>query len=94
MIDTGLTPEEVTAIRLQQEALTRMRWRLWFAFADSKYDSFKYKGRKGKPNYAVIKKYCIEHWGKEPADMTLEELRKSIAIVNKWKNEKDASDKR
>ena len=87
---TTITPEQ--ARRLENQALTRMRWRLWFAFTDSKYAHFRYKGRSGKPDYAAIKKYCRDHWGKEPADMSLEELRKYIAIVNKW-NDKDASNK-
>lgn len=71
--------------RLQYDKMIRMRWRLWFAFSESRYEQFRYKETYGKPNYATIKEYCIEHWGKEPADMTLTELRKYISIVTKWK---------
>ncbi len=84
--------DAATADRLQYEAMVRLRWRLWFAFTESKYVAFRYKGRKGKPDFARIKQYCLEHWGKEPADMTLDELRKYIAIVAKWKS--NAEDKR
>lgn len=73
------------ADRLQQDTMMRMRWRLWFAFAESPYEAFRYKGRQGKPNYATIKEYCRTHWHKEPGEMTLQELRKCIAIVGKWK---------
>ena len=73
--------------QLQEEAMRRMRWRLWFAFRDSKYDQFKYM-HKGNvyPNYAKIKEYCLRHWGKEIKDMGYNELSNKISIVLKWKD--------
>jgi hypothetical protein len=77
--------EGLSVNRLREESMTRMRWRLWFLFAESKYTQFAYKGDRKKPCYEVIKKYCREHWGKEIKDMTEPELSKYIAIVKKWK---------
>ena len=71
--------------RLREESMIRMRWRLWFLFAESKYTEFCYKGNKKNPHYENIKKYCRERWGKEIKDMTDDELSKYIAIVKKWK---------
>lgn len=78
-----ITPEK--AHELHEEAMRRLRWRLWFVFAESKYEQFRYKGNKKKPHYKNINKYCLEHWGKEIGDMTKEELSEKIAIVSKWK---------
>ena len=47
------------------EIMRRMRWRLWFAFAESKYAEFCGSiGRNGKrmPNYNAIDAYCEKHW--------------------------------
>lgn len=73
--------------RLKEEALRRMRWRLWFAFAESKYDSFGRVDRLGRlqPDFAKITKYTMKYWGKHIKDMTEEELASRIAIVQKWK---------
>lgn len=75
--------------RLKEEALRRMRWRLWFAFRDSKYTQFRQSDGRGKlnPNYQTIKEYCLKHWGKEIKDMTEKELADRIAIVLKWKDQ-------
>lgn len=80
-----ITPEK--AKELTEAAMRRLRWRLWFAFAESKYDEFCYKGNKKKPHWNNIKKYCLEHWNKEIGQMTKEELSEKIAIVKKWKND-------
>ncbi len=71
--------------QLHEEAMRRMRWRLWFAFAESKYEHFRQDGNKKKPNYQNINKYCKEHWGKEVGEMTKDELAKHISQVSKWK---------
>ena len=78
-----ITPEQ--SKRLYQDAMIRMRWRLWFAFAESKYEEFRYRGNPKKPYFKNIKEYCLNHWGKEIANMTKEELSEYIAIVTKWK---------
>lgn len=78
---------EKRSVQLKNEAMTRMRWRLWFAFRDSKYEHFRYisKGR-AYPNYATIKEYCLRHWSKEIKDMSYNELSNKISIVLKWKD--------
>jgi hypothetical protein len=75
-----------TALRLKEESLRRMRWRLWFAFRDSQYTQFRFVRRDGRiePMYENIKAYCREHWSKEIKDMDEKELAKYIAIVLKW----------
>jgi hypothetical protein len=73
------------ATKLQIETIKRLRWRLWFVFAESKYDAFRVDKNKKKPNWHEINKYCREHWGKEIGDMTEAELAKYISIVKKWK---------
>lgn len=75
-----------TVLRLKEESLRRMRWRLWFAFRDSQYTQFRFVRRDGKiePMYENIKAYCRERWGKEIKDMDEKELAKYIAIVLKW----------
>ncbi len=73
--------------RLQEESMRRMRWRLWFAFAESKYESFGRVDRYGRlqPDFASITEYCKKYWGKEIKDMDARELSERIAIVQKWK---------
>ncbi|WP_315302510.1 hypothetical protein [Tannerella forsythia] len=73
--------------RLKEEALRRMRWRLWFAFAESKYDTFGHVDRLGRlqPDFEKITKYTMKYWGKHIKDMSEEELASRIAIVQKWK---------
>ena len=73
--------------QLKEAAMTRMRWRLWFAFRDSKYTQFRniYRG-KSYPHYENIKVYCLKHWGKEIKDMGENELANRISIVSKWKD--------
>lgn len=72
--------------RLKMESIRRMRWRLWFAFRDSKYESFRKKVKgEVQPDYETIKQYCLDHWKTEIKDMTESELTKYIAIVRKWK---------
>lgn len=72
--------------RLKMESIRRMRWRLWFAFRDSKYERFRKEVRDEiHPNYDNIKQFCLEHWKVEIKDMTESELKKYIAIVAKWK---------
>ena len=73
------------AKQLKNEAMIRMRWRLWFVFAESKYEQYRYKGNKKKPHYKNINAYCLKHWGKEIGEMTKDELAKHIAQVKKWK---------
>jgi hypothetical protein len=73
------------AVQLREAEMTRMRWRLWFLFAESKYKEFAYKGDPKKPYYAKIRAYCLHHWGKEIGDMTHAELSRFIGIVRKWK---------
>lgn len=80
-----LTPEK--SRELHEEAMRRLRWRLWFAFAESKYNHFCYKGNKKSPHYKNIDDYCREHWNKTIGTMTKEELSEKIAIVSKWKQE-------
>ncbi len=77
-----------TKNRLKEESMRRMRWRLWFAFRDSKYTRFRQSDGRGglNPNYQTIKEYCLKYWGKEIKDMTENELTNRIAIVNKWKD--------
>jgi len=76
---------------LREESMRRMRWRLWFAFMESGYKSFRIEERdkKGnlrvKPDYDSIKKYCLKYWNKEIKDMTDQELSERIATVKKWK---------
>lgn len=77
--------DQETINKIEYDAMVRMRWRLWFLFAESKYEEFRYKGRPNKPHYQAIKDYCIKQWGKEPKDMSKHELRKVISIVKKWK---------
>jgi hypothetical protein len=75
-----------TADRIREEALRRMRWRLWFAFRDSKYMQFRIiVNGKLNPNYMKINEYCLRHWGKEIKDMGPKELNRRIALVLKWK---------
>lgn len=73
--------------KLKEESMKRMRWRLWFAFRDSKYAQFKnvYRGNV-YPHYNNIKEYCLKHWGKEIKDMGEHELSNRISIVLKWKD--------
>lgn len=78
-----ITPQK--AEQLKSEALIRMRWRLWFAFAESKYEGFRYDGNKKKPHYGNIDAYCVKHWGKRIGEMAKSELAKHISQVNKWK---------
>jgi hypothetical protein len=73
------------AAQLREEEMIRMRWRLWFLFAESRYTQFAYKGNPKKPCYAKIREYCIRHWGREIGDMTRAELSRFIGIVRKWK---------
>lgn len=77
-----VTPEKVR--ELQNVEMNRMRWRLWFSFAESKYKQFAYKGS-NKPHYANINAFCMKHWGKTIAEMTKDELGKYISLVRKWK---------
>lgn len=84
-----VTPEK--AKQLQEDALTRMRWRLWYAFAESKYEEFCYQGNKKKPYWKNIAAYCLKHWGKQIGEMTKDELQEKIAIVGKWKASTDPS---
>jgi hypothetical protein len=79
-----ITPEKVQ--QLHEEAMRRMRWRLWFVFAESKYENFRYNDDPKKPHYKNINNYCKEHWGKEIGEMTKDELAKHIALVKKWKS--------
>ena len=78
-----ITPQK--SAQLNAEAMKRMRWRLWFAFAESKYNHFCKDGDKKKPHYQNIDAYCSEHWGKTIGNMTKEELAKHISQVTKWK---------
>lgn len=69
------------------DTMRRLRWRLWFAFRDSKYEAFKGDvGRDGKrmPNYKLIDSYCNEQWKTTIAEMSEKELTKYISIVKKW----------
>lgn len=72
--------------------MQKMRWRLWFAFRDSKYPEFstvitsKKRGTQVNPNYDKINEFCLEKWGKKIGDMTQEELAKYINLVKKWKD--------
>ena len=68
----------------KEEELRRLRWRLWFAFAESKYEHFRVKDSK-HPNYNIINDYCEKHWGVKIGDMTKSKLQEKIAIVQKWK---------
>lgn len=70
---------------LKEESMRRMRWRLWFVFAESKYEVFSENGKGLKPHFDNIKAYSLKHWGKEIKDMTEKELSKNIAIISKWK---------
>ena len=70
---------------LYEETMRRLRWRLWFVFAESKYDQFCYKGNRKKPHYGNINTYCQSKWGKTISEMTKTELSEKIAIVTKWK---------
>ena len=75
-----------TAERLQQESLRRMRWRLWFAFRDSKYPEYRNETTNGiYPNYKAIDEYCLKHWGTRIGMMTEYELSQKIAVVMRWK---------
>ena len=81
------TLTKATPAQLKEESMRRMRWRLWFAFRDSKYTQFrKAIGGKLYPNYETIKAYCLKHWGKEIKDMGENELNRRIALVIKWKD--------
>jgi hypothetical protein len=73
--------------KLQEESMRRLRWRLWFAFSESKYEQFHTTDSRGNvlPNFKEITKYCIKHWQIEIKDMTERELSERIAIVRKWK---------
>lgn len=74
---------------LLEAAMTRMRWKLWFSFAESKYTEFRINDCKKRPNYKKIDAYCIQHWGVEISKMTKEQLQEKIAIVKKWKAKKE-----
>lgn len=78
-----VTPEKRR--ELYEETMRRLRWRLWFAFAESKYTHFCYKGNKKRPHYKNIDDYCQEQWGKTISVMSKTELSEKIAIVTKWK---------
>ena len=82
----NVTPEK--SEQLQDEAMVRMRWRLWYVFAESKYPEFRYHDNKKQPDFNNIRAYCLKHWGVEIGNMTKEELQEKIAIVNKWKEPK------
>ncbi|HEY5508421.1 MAG TPA: hypothetical protein VIK29_07115 [Paludibacter sp.] len=79
-----VTPEK--AEQLHEEAMVRMRWRLWYAFAESKYPEFRYHDNKKQPDFNNIRAYCLKHWGVEIGNMTKVQLQEKIAIVTKWKN--------
>lgn len=68
----------------KQDELRRLRWRLWFVFAESKYEHFRVKDSK-HPNYNIINDYCEKYWGVKVGDMTKKQLQEKIAIVKKWK---------
>jgi len=70
---------------LLEAAMTRMRWKLWFSFAESKYHHFRKNDNPKRPHYDNINDYCREHWGKTISKMSKEELQEKIAIVKKWK---------
>ena len=86
----------MNAIKITQEksnelleaAMTRMRWKLWFSFAESKYHEFRKDDDPKRPHYNNINKYCAEHWGKTISEMSKQELQEKIAIVKKWKEDK------
>ena len=83
MKEINVTPDK--ADELLQKAMIRMRWRLWYAFAESKYPEFRYHDNKKLPDFINIKAYCLKHWGVEIEHMTKDELQEKIAIVSKWK---------
>lgn len=83
MKEINVTPDK--ADELLEKAMTRMRWRLWYAFAESKYPEFRYHDNKKQPDFNNIRAYCLKHWGIEIGNMTKEQLQEKIAIVNKWK---------
>ncbi|MDD3079119.1 MAG: hypothetical protein PHH37_08445 [Paludibacter sp.] len=81
-----VTPQKSN--ELLEAAMQRMRWKLWFSFAESKYVEFRKENNTKKPNYHIINNYCKEHWGKEIGEMSKSELQEKIAIVKKWKCKK------
>lgn len=68
-----------------EKELKRLRRRLQFVMADSRYPKFWYKGQRGKPDFANIDSYCHAHWGKHLNDMSVRELSQYIAIAVRWK---------
>jgi len=83
MKEINVTPDKVD--ELLEKAMIRMRWRLLYVFAESKYPEFRYHDNKKQPDFNNIKTYCLKHWGIEISNMTKEQLQEKIAIVSKWK---------
>lgn len=81
-----VTPEK--SAEILEAAMTRMRWKLWFSFAESKYHHFRKNDNPKRPHYDNINAYCREHWNKTIGEMSKEELQEKIAIVKKWKEDK------
>jgi hypothetical protein len=87
MNSINVTPEK--ADELLEQAMNRMRWRLRYAFAESKYHEFRYHENKKLPDLININAYCLKHWGVQIDNMTKEELQEKIAIVTKWREKPD-----
>ncbi len=81
----GITINPKRAEELNNAALRRMRWKLWFCFAESKYDTFRENDNPKRPHYKNIDAYCLKHWGKKIGEMTKTELSKYISLISKWK---------
>ena len=69
----------------EEKKLNRLKWRLYFVFAESKYEAYRVDNNTKKPNIQNIHTYCQKHWNKTPETMSARELENYIAIISKWK---------